>query len=70
MTKKISRKFLFCAAGCSAHFEEHDRQFEALETAGEKRRESTGTIVGIATGISALLAFFGQLLYNVFTGLK
>ena len=58
------------AAGCSAHFEEHDRQLESLECASEKKRESTGTIVGIATGITALLAFFGELLYNVFTASK
>ena len=55
------------AAGCSAHFEEHDRQLESLECAGEKKRESAGAIVGIATGITALLAFFGEMLYNLFT---
>jgi len=53
------------AAGCNAHFEEIDRQVEALETKDEKRVESVGTKIGIATGVTALLAFVGQLLYNV-----
>jgi len=53
------------AAGCAAHFEENDRQLEALEGAGEKRRESAGTWVGIVSGIVALVATFVGWVYTV-----
>lgn len=44
------------AAGCSAHFEEVDRQVEALEKAPEKRQSNAEARIGIVGSIVAIIA--------------